>query len=624
MNGVPAWLNGWLDWIGQNPGLALLVLALAAGIEGLLLVGLVIPGSVLMFAAGVLAANGLLDPWAVIISAALGAAAGDICSYAIGRRWAGGLPRLTGRWQLLPHAEQFFARRGALGIVLGRLIGPLRPFVPAVAGAAGYPWRRYVPMALIAGLIWAVAYALPGMLLGATFQLLAEVLGRLALLLAVLLGLGYLVWRLFATLLSLGQVYAEPTLLRIIDWSHRHRRLGRLGPALADRDQPETPVLLAVLLLLLLLALLLEGLLRITSVGPMPAGWNLTLLDQLASLRSPLLERAAHNLLRLTDTAMICALTVGLGLTFLLQNRVREAAHLLAGLLGGAALFAGLGAVALAAPAQLSGYAPDAVSLVEVGSAAGLAFLLAGLYATRRRRRMRLWLYWVLATVAALVAGALLLRGDVLPDRGMLVLALAGAWASLVTLGYRRHLARRAPPVPLWPHIVIGLLCLVFVPVDRPAPAPPPPQLLLDERPDRLNLIWVGPVAPALQARGWQRLPPWSPADIRPWLAETALERLPPAPVMLNGEPPAQVWRRGYEILRLWEPPLKTESGLRLGHYGRLRRMTLLGLLRLPATALADWEQLPEGHGLAGLARRETPQSHVRLINGSDAAAAGG
>ena len=609
MSELPTWLEGWLDWIALHPGWSLVLLALAAGIEGLFLIGLFIPGSVLMFAAGVLAANGYLAPWAAIASAALGAAIGDGCSYLLGRTYREDMPRWTARWQLLPHAEAFFRRRGGLGLILGRLIGPLRPFVPAVAGAAGYPPKHFVPMICLACLIWAVAYALPGMALGATLALLAEVLGRLSILLGLLvLGL-YVFWRLISALLALGQVFAEPLLLRMIDWSHRHRRLGRLGPALADRDQPETPVLLACLGLALLLGLGGELLLR---AGPgVIAGWNLALLDQLAGFRGPWVDQLGQILRSWGDPALVVALTVGSCLSFVLSGRPRESAHLLAGALGSGLLGSGLAWISPLPPSALSAVGTHWTQGAALGAAAGLAIVLAGILATHRGRRPRLAIYWSLGAVFSLVLLATLIQGVVLPDRALLLLLLTLLWASCLILGYRRHTARRTGPAPGWPHVVSITLCCLLIPLPTaPEASPQNTEDLLVRRPDRLNLLWTGAPEADLQALGWERQSDWRWTHLRAWLGQAPLHELPAAPVLLNGARPTQVWRREQEILRLWaQPGTESEASPQwVGQHGRLYEVRLLGQARLPLTRRSQWARTPPSEtGLAPMVGWQQP-----------------
>ncbi len=623
MNELPAWLTAWLGWIELHPGWSLLLLAIAAGVEGLFIIGIFIPGSVLMFAAGVLVANDILHPVATLVCAGLGAAIGDACSFAIGRAYSKDLPRLTGRWQVLPRAEMFFRRRGGLSIILGRMIGPLRPFVPAVAGAAGYPWSRYIPMVILASTLWVLAYALPGMVVGATLQVLAEILGRLSLLVGALILILFVIYRVLAVLLTWGQLYAENTLLRMIDWSHRHRRLGRLGPALADRDQPETPVLAVSLLGLILLGGLLELTLRACGGTDGIAAWNLALLDQFASFRSPIIDGAAHTLRWLTEPFMIICMTVAGTLSYWVAGQQRESAHLLAGMIGATLLFFVLDQVATPPPAFLPSYQARTGAITELGAGASLSFILAGLLATRKRRGMRMAVYWGLTALTSIAAIATLILGEVLPDRGLTLLAIAGLWASLITLGYRRH-QRQPRQVPWLPLPIALSACLILVPAPAPPPTSPAPNPdLLQSRRDRLNLYWEGEPAPVLQAKGWRAVDNWHWEHLPAWLSARPLDELAAVPVLLNGHRPTQVWRNGDEILRLWRQDAHQEQPevpLWIGHYGQLREFRLFGLLRLPLTDLARWTEEAAAPALAGIPQRYLPTQQLLFVSTSSSA----
>lgn len=624
MSELPTWLTAWLGWIELHPGWSLLLLAIASGVEGLFVIGIFIPGSVLMFAAGVLAANNILNPIATLVCAGFGAAIGDACSFAIGRAYRRDLPRLTGKWQVLPRAEAFFLRRGGISIILGRMIGPLRPFVPAVAGAAGYPWVHYIPMAIIASTLWVLAYALPGMVVGATLQVLSEILGRLSLLAGALALVLFIIYRVLAALLTWGQLYAEPTLLRMIDWSHRHRRLGRLGPALADRDQPETPVLVVSLLGLVLLGSIIELALRAYGGSTGIAGWNLTLLDQFAGFRSPLIDGIARALRWLTEPFMVVAMTVAGTLSYLVGGQRREGGHLIAGVIGAALLFFLLDQVVTQPPEMLPHHEASIGAITELGTGASLSFILAGLLATQKRRGLRMAVYWGLTALTSVAAISALILGEVLPDRGLALLAIAGLWASLITLGFRRH-QHRPKAVPWLPLAIALSACLVLVPPPAPPPlsAPPNPDLLRS-RPDRLNLYWQGEPAAALRDNGWELVENWDWTYLPTWFSDQPLSELDAAPVLLNGHRPDQVWRRGREILRLWQQQADSDRPdipLWIGHYGHLKQITLFGLLRLPLTELAHWRHdSPAATGLTGIPQRYLRKQDLLFINTSNSA----
>jgi membrane protein DedA with SNARE-associated domain len=63
-----------------------------------------------------------------------------------------------------------FRRHGWQIIVVGRLIPAGRIPVLLAAGALAYPWRRLVPATVGAAFLWALAYALLGVISGGIFD----------------------------------------------------------------------------------------------------------------------------------------------------------------------------------------------------------------------------------------------------------------------------------------------------------------------------------------------------------------------------------------------------------------------------------------------------------------------
>jgi membrane protein DedA with SNARE-associated domain len=63
-----------------------------------------------------------------------------------------------------------FGLHGWQIIVAGQLLPAGRIPVLVTAGALAYPWRRLVPASLVAGFLWALAYALLGVVSGGIFD----------------------------------------------------------------------------------------------------------------------------------------------------------------------------------------------------------------------------------------------------------------------------------------------------------------------------------------------------------------------------------------------------------------------------------------------------------------------
>ena len=171
---MSAWISGLTAWLGANPhwlGLAIFILACT---ECLAIVGLIVPGTVLLFAVAALAGNGALSLGTTMLLAFCGGLLGDLLSYAMGRYFHQDIRRLPGlrhHPQWLSGAESYFHRYGVVSLLVGRYIGPLRPMLPMVAGMLNMPFVRFLAISLLAGAGWAVAYIMPGWATGAALRL---------------------------------------------------------------------------------------------------------------------------------------------------------------------------------------------------------------------------------------------------------------------------------------------------------------------------------------------------------------------------------------------------------------------------------------------------------------------
>src|ERR1700751_1266239 len=110
-------IAGVADLAAQYPGLATAIVFLAAIIEAVAILGLIIPGTpILMAVAGVAAIAGL-PMLPLLIPSVVGAVIGDVVSFFLGCRYARHLRDMwpfKRRPQLIGVAEQFFGQYGAV------------------------------------------------------------------------------------------------------------------------------------------------------------------------------------------------------------------------------------------------------------------------------------------------------------------------------------------------------------------------------------------------------------------------------------------------------------------------------------------------------------------------------
>ncbi|CAN5486976.1 hypothetical protein BH10ACT7_BH10ACT7_28910 [soil metagenome] len=131
----------------------------------------VLPSETAVVALGSLAlSTGHPNIWLVLATAALGAVVGDNVCFRIGRRL--GTDRFGWRRRPRVQAALDYARRSiatlpASLILTARYIPFARIAANLTAGATGFPFRRYFPLTVIAGVCWAVYNCVIGALFGA-------------------------------------------------------------------------------------------------------------------------------------------------------------------------------------------------------------------------------------------------------------------------------------------------------------------------------------------------------------------------------------------------------------------------------------------------------------------------
>lgn len=139
-----------------------------------------IPSELIIPFAGFSVVNGTLDLWLVLASATVGAVAGMLPWYFLGRIFGLGRVRALadryGRWATLNAAEvdtatQWFYRFGPAIVLVGRLIPLIRTLISIPAGLARMPLWRFVLFSSIGALIWNSILVGAGFLLAEHYEL---------------------------------------------------------------------------------------------------------------------------------------------------------------------------------------------------------------------------------------------------------------------------------------------------------------------------------------------------------------------------------------------------------------------------------------------------------------------
>jgi len=184
------YIKALLAFITHHSALAYGAIFLISLSESLALVGLIVPGTVIMFGVGAVVATGSLELKPVLMLAAAGAIAGDGISYWLGHYYHERLKRIWpfSRYPgMLKNGEIFFHRHGGKSVLFGRFVGPVRPIIPVVAGILGMRPLHFGVVNVLSAIGWAFVYILPGVFFGTSLALAESVSTRLAVLIFVII-----------------------------------------------------------------------------------------------------------------------------------------------------------------------------------------------------------------------------------------------------------------------------------------------------------------------------------------------------------------------------------------------------------------------------------------------------
>jgi membrane protein DedA with SNARE-associated domain len=157
-----------LEGIASNLWLSILFIFLVCIGEAVFILGIAVPSLPILVLTGGLIAKGALPFWPIYFAAVAGAVVGDAISYWIGHYFK---DRIKTVWPfknylpLIARGEEYFHKRGALAIFIGRFITGVKAVIPGVAGMLGMPWGRFSIINVVSAFVWAAAHILPGILL---------------------------------------------------------------------------------------------------------------------------------------------------------------------------------------------------------------------------------------------------------------------------------------------------------------------------------------------------------------------------------------------------------------------------------------------------------------------------
>jgi membrane-associated protein len=171
-------------------------------LAGVLLLGALgapVPGTLMVIAAGAFIRQGFLDIYTTPLLGLIGAVAGDIVGYGLGRFARHWIEKRFGHTATWRQAKGYFERRGGIAIYLTRwLVTPVAVPINLIAGSSGYPLAKFLLFDVAGEITWIMLYGGLGYAFGSQWELISDFISNFTGLIVgvVLLGMGvYLVFR---------------------------------------------------------------------------------------------------------------------------------------------------------------------------------------------------------------------------------------------------------------------------------------------------------------------------------------------------------------------------------------------------------------------------------------------
>lgn len=166
-------LNHWWYWI-------ILFMAIA---EALPLLGIFIPGQMIIIGWGFLAKIGILEIGDVLWVATLGAILGDLIGYLIGKRYGYTFLSKYGKYFFfkeiyLKKTQKLMQGHTGKTLIIGRFNSLTRAFSPFIAGASRIHFLRFMLYNTLGAVAWACCFVLVGYIFGGSYEVIAPLLGK--------------------------------------------------------------------------------------------------------------------------------------------------------------------------------------------------------------------------------------------------------------------------------------------------------------------------------------------------------------------------------------------------------------------------------------------------------------
>lgn len=172
---------------------------LSALIESVPGLGTVTPGTLFFLFFGFSAYNLHLNISFMIFAATLGAIAGDVISYMLGKYGSGFLLKHK-KVLKISHIEEgrkFFINHGVKSIFIGRFIGPIRSVLPLIAGSLSVNFARFMFYNILSAFVWVLLYITVGYYFGGYFRQIENFISHTSIILTLIIIGGFVYYYYF-------------------------------------------------------------------------------------------------------------------------------------------------------------------------------------------------------------------------------------------------------------------------------------------------------------------------------------------------------------------------------------------------------------------------------------------
>lgn len=143
--------------------------------------GLPLPATLMLLAAGAFTRQGVMAAEVALPVAVISAIAGDSCSYLLGRFGSRCLPATWQRIAASGKVFQMFSRWGGWSIFLTRfLLTPVALPVNLLAGSSGYSYAKFASAVVAGEIVWVAAYGGIGHYFASQWETIGDAAGNVA------------------------------------------------------------------------------------------------------------------------------------------------------------------------------------------------------------------------------------------------------------------------------------------------------------------------------------------------------------------------------------------------------------------------------------------------------------